>query len=82
VEGILLVHRLFGTNSLMTNSSLSQKFLEFSILNTSGGADISQLIDCGSGWMTGNPCYLECGFVGIREEPIQRETVCFGEVQR
>jgi len=32
--------------------------------------------------MTGNPCYLECGFVGIREEPIQRETVCFGEVKR
>jgi len=40
VEGLLLVLRLFGTNSLMTNSSLSQKLLEFSTLNTSGGADI------------------------------------------
>jgi len=40
VEGLLLVLRLFGTNSLMTNSSLSQKLLEFSTLNTSGGAEI------------------------------------------
>jgi len=40
VEGLLLVLRLFGKNTLMTNSSLSQKLLEFSTLNTSGGADI------------------------------------------
>jgi len=40
VEGLLLVLRLFGTNSLMTSSSLSRKLLEFSTLNTSGGADI------------------------------------------
>jgi len=38
VEGLVL--RLFGTNSLMTNSSLSQKLLEFSTFNTSGGEDI------------------------------------------
>jgi len=40
VEGLSLVLRLFGTNSLMTNSSLSQQLFEFSTLNTSGGADI------------------------------------------
>jgi len=40
MEGLLLVLRLFGTNSLMTNSSLSQKLVEFSTLNTSRGADI------------------------------------------
>jgi len=32
VEGLLLVLRLFGTNSLMTNSSLSQILLEFSMM--------------------------------------------------
>jgi len=37
VEGQLLVFRLFGTNSY---SSLSQKLLKFSTLNTSGGAHI------------------------------------------
>jgi len=40
VEGLLLVLRLFGTNSLLTNSSLRQKLLEFSTFNTSGGANI------------------------------------------
>jgi len=40
VEGLLLVLCLLGTNSLTTSSSLSQKLLEFSTLNTSGGAGI------------------------------------------